>query len=46
MNGGKRGGARAVYYNWTAEDAVVLLTVYTKSARENISAEEIGRLKK
>jgi mRNA-degrading endonuclease RelE of RelBE toxin-antitoxin system len=43
---GKRGGARVVYYNWTAEDAVVLLTVYTKSARENITAGEIERLKK
>jgi mRNA-degrading endonuclease RelE of RelBE toxin-antitoxin system len=43
---GKRGGARVVYYNWTDEDAVVLLTVYTKSARENITAGEIERLKK
>ena len=40
MNGGKRGGARVVYYNWTAEDAVVLLTVYTKSR------ERIFRLRK
>lgn len=43
---GKRGGARVVYYNWAAEDAVVLLTVYTKSVHENIRAGEIERLKK
>lgn len=40
---GKSGGYRVIYYIRTA-DLVVLLTIYPKTEREDISAEEIRRI--
>lgn len=40
---GKRGGFRVLYYLQTA-DAIFLITVYSKTERENISANELRRL--
>lgn len=35
---GKRGGTRVVYYNRLASGQIWLLTIYAKSAKENIPA--------
>lgn len=37
---GKRGGARVIYYYHDEEMSIYLFTVYKKSQRENITAEE------
>lgn len=38
---GKRGGARVIYYNVTAKEIVLLVTVYTKAKKSNILPHEI-----
>jgi mRNA-degrading endonuclease RelE of RelBE toxin-antitoxin system len=38
---GKRGGARVVYFNITAEEIVLLVAVYTKADKANILPKEI-----
>lgn len=40
---GKRGGARVIYFNITEDGLLVLVAVYTKAERENMSASEIKR---
>jgi hypothetical protein len=40
---GKRGGARVVYFNITAEEIVLLVAVYTKADKANILPKEIKR---
>jgi mRNA-degrading endonuclease RelE of RelBE toxin-antitoxin system len=40
---GKRGGARVVYFNVTAEEIVLLVAVYTKAEKDNILPKEIKR---
>jgi mRNA-degrading endonuclease RelE of RelBE toxin-antitoxin system len=40
---GKRGGYRAIYYIRTA-DHIILISIYSKTDRINIEADEIGRL--
>ena len=37
---GKRGGVRVIYYYYDDENPLFLITVYPKSAREDISAAE------
>lgn len=40
---GKRGGARVVYFNVTAEQIVLVVAVYAKAAKANILPKEIKR---
>lgn len=39
-NKGKRGGGRTIYYVWTKDEAVILLTVYAKVDKDDLTAEE------
>ena len=41
---GKRGGVRVIYYN-IDQDLLVLIDMYKKSAKSNITTEEIKRAK-
>jgi mRNA-degrading endonuclease RelE of RelBE toxin-antitoxin system len=43
---GKRGGVRVIYYYLDEDDAVLLLTLYTKSDEDALSAAEINQLAK
>jgi len=43
---GKSGGARIIYYYWTAEGAIYLLTAYAKSAQSDLSAADKKALRK
>ena len=43
---GKRGGARAIYYNQLADGTVALLMVYAKAKFDNLPTEFLLRLKK
>ncbi len=40
---GKRGGARVIYVNFTADEFLLLLAIYTKGEKENMPAHEIER---
>ena len=40
---GKRGGARVIYFNLSDDEIVLLVAVYTKAERSNISPKEIKR---
>jgi hypothetical protein len=42
---GKRGGARVIYYHYDIEGKVYLLMAYAKSVQENLTAEQLKRLK-
>lgn len=41
---GKRGGTRVIYFNLSEQGVIYLLTLYQKSEKENITANEIKRL--
>ena len=41
---GKRGGARVIYFNLTSEEIVLLVAVYAKADKENMTAKEIKRM--
>lgn len=41
---GKRGGVRVIYALGLVPGAVVLLTIYSKSARDSLSADVLRRL--
>ena len=43
--GGKSGGIRAIYYNQLAHEEIWLLTLYTKSERSTIPANELKLIK-
>ena len=43
---GRRGGARVIYFWWTADDQILLLDIYAKNEKEDLSAAEIAALKK
>lgn len=43
---GGRGGARVIYFWWIAADKILLLDIYTKGSQEDLSAEEIAKLKR
>lgn len=43
---GKRGGVRVIYYNVLEDGLIFLLTLYTKSEKENLSQREIHHLKR
>lgn len=40
---GKRGGARVIYFNLTADELVLLVAVYAKSDQTNIAPGDIER---
>ncbi len=40
---GKRGGARVVYVNFLPEGFLLLIAIYTKSERENLTAKDIHK---
>lgn len=40
---GKRGGARVIYFNLSDDEIALLVAVYTKAERSNISPKEIKR---
>jgi hypothetical protein len=42
---GKSGGARVIYLHLPRYEAIVLFYVYTKAQRENLSAEQLKRLR-
>jgi hypothetical protein len=43
---GKRGGARVIYFLWLEDAKILLLDIYTKNEKEDLSAAEIAALKK
>lgn len=42
---GKRGGLRIIYYWWVAKDRISLLLAYPKNEQDDLSADELKRLK-
>lgn len=40
---GKRGGARVIYFNLTEREIVLLVALYAKNERENMSPGEIKK---
>ncbi|MCL2656858.1 MAG: type II toxin-antitoxin system RelE/ParE family toxin [Betaproteobacteria bacterium] len=42
---GRRGGVRVIYFNRRADGEIWLLTLYAKSARDNIAAHTLKALK-
>jgi len=42
---GKRGGLRVIYYWWVAKDRISLLLAYPKSEQDDLTAEQLKRLK-
>jgi hypothetical protein len=41
---GKSGGARVIYFNLTEDEIVLLVTIYAKAERANISPAEISKV--
>lgn len=41
---GKSGGARVIYFNLTEEEVVLLVAVYAKAERSNMSPSEIRKV--
>ncbi|MBF8724412.1 DNA-binding protein [Pseudomonas guariconensis] len=41
---GKSGGARVIYFNLTEDEIVLLITVYAKAERCNMSPAEISKV--
>lgn len=42
---GKSGGARVIYLHLPQQDTIVLFYLYTKAQRENLSPEQLRRLR-
>ncbi|MFN0067048.1 MAG: type II toxin-antitoxin system RelE/ParE family toxin [Limisphaerales bacterium] len=42
---GKRGGARVIYFWWISGAEILLLDIYAKNDKENLSADELRKLK-
>ena len=42
---GKRGGARVIYFWWMAQDKILLLDVYGKGEKEDLTVKEIRKLR-
>ncbi len=40
---GKRGGVRVIYFNYAEDGAVLLVMMYAKGDRENVSSGDIKR---
>ena len=43
---GKSGGARIIYYYWSTEEAIYLLTIYAKNKQSDLSAADKSALRK
>lgn len=43
---GKRGGVRAIYYWAVKKDRILMLTIYSKSEMDDLSAEQLKVLRK
>ncbi|OBX05287.1 hypothetical protein QV06_03560 [Gallibacterium genomosp. 3] len=43
---GKRGGLRIIYFNLLDDGLIVLLDMYAKNEKENVSKSELNQLKK
>ena len=43
---GKRGGARVIYFWWLAQNRILFLDVYAKSQKDNLTLEEIQKLRR
>ena len=43
---GKSGGARVIYFWWITADKILLLDIYAKGRQEDLSADEIKKLKR
>ena len=43
---GKSGGARVIYLHLPKDETIVLFYVYTKAQREDLSAEQLKRLRR
>lgn len=41
---GKTGGARIIYFNLTEDEIILLVTVYAKAERSNMSPAEISKV--
>jgi len=41
---GKSGGARIIYFNLVDDEIVLLVAIYAKAERENMTAKEVKRL--
>lgn len=41
---GKRSGARVIYFNYAEDGTVLLVMLYAKSIRGNVTSDEIGRV--
>ena len=42
---GKRGGARMIYYWAVARDRILMLDIYAKNEKEDLSADELKKLR-
>lgn len=42
---GKRGGIRVIYYWFVAQDSLLMLFVYPKTAQEDLTREQLRMLK-
>lgn len=42
---GKRGGVRVIYYNLLDNGLILVLDIYAKSEKENLSRNELSHLK-
>lgn len=42
---GKRGGLRVIYYWWVAKDRISMLLVYPKNEQDDLTAEQLKRLR-
>jgi hypothetical protein len=43
---GKRGGARVIYFWWLSDDRILLLDIYAKKDKDDLSAKELESLKR
>ena len=41
---GKRGGARVIYFHLSEQGVVVLIAVYVKAERDNMTAQQINKV--
>ena len=42
---GKRGGIRVIYYYFTEDDQIYMLYAYTKSKKDDLTADQVKQLK-
>ena len=42
---GKRGGVRVIHYNQLADGRIYLLLIYAKSAKDNVAADVLRKIK-